>query len=444
MVYFVERKLSLLGPLLTNQMSPYVDSLSRRNTIATMSTEPDKKVLVQIAVVYNSIPSLMTIHRGSAVVIPVAPRTYSTGGAPDAAGYVLSFNAIQQVLVSRKRPCQVRVILDGGDAAPPPVDALFESTIDRDVFMAALATSTATNTNTAIPTGKPNEPASIKSEDVPSDVSLLGTNVSELDSASVVNEIKGAVHVFEAINGLIDVTTLKLRPVSEQLEMDILRQLPVVADIFLKRVQSEEDHRAFWEAVVKKFFCFTKSYLDLDFSTASANTTIAAQSTETTMAGQVNRAAAAALPLQVKAPKRDDHNRDEEYLGRVVSSEAGPPTRTVHQAMFLPQHRSSRRVKRERHDDAADEDRLMPAVARPHRSAIAQALQAPTVAPQLPSSARTPETIKALKQFWAAIGNDQSVDAIKATLTAQLPLLAHDSVMHRCVVAALAYSIAAK
>jgi hypothetical protein len=387
-----------------------------------------KSTFVQIAALYNGVASNVTLHRSSAVVVPTAPRATVAAARGDALGDVLPYQNVQQVLVSRKRPCQVRVVIEGSDAAAavPPVDILFESTGDRDLFMAALATASESAKGIAkaesITAAITSPPPAISSQ---VSTGILGASVSELDTAAVHDEIRGAVHVFEAINALIDVTTLTLRPVTEQLEMDILRQLPILAEVFIRRVKSEEDHRSFWEAVVKKFFCFTKSYLDLDFSSAGPLVASGAPST-TTMAEQVNRAGAAALPL-ARQFKADDQPYDLPDVDNVMAR----IRRTPHQELFLPTPRVS--AKRVRTETATDEGRIA-------RRESAEAVPQPVIAYQVPPSAKAPETIKLLRQFWIAAGNRLDVQGPVEGLMAQLPSLVVDSVLHRCVVAALSHS----
>lgn len=398
----------------------------------TSEVRDSKSELIPLAVSYNGIASNITLHQSSIVVVPTAPRTVvaAVGKAGDALGYVLPYNSVQQVLVSRKRPCQVRVVIETSDSTEgtPPVDILFESTPDRDRFMAALAAATSDGKSAQdnnVSHGNADATTQLLHDAIPMSSGLLGSSTSELDSVAVQNEIRGAVHVFEAINALIDVATLTLRPVSEQLEMDILRQLPILAEVFLRRVRSEEDHRNFWEAVVKKFFCFTKSYLDLDFSKVST----AAASISSTMAGQVNRAGVAALPTAHNFTA-EDQPYDVPDITATLKSKHHP---NAHQAMFIKQTQKIP-SKRPRSDDAQVE--LKPTPDKVCHD-LAEATPPPLIAFLVPPQARAPETIKLLKQFWAASTNGQDTASQAQGLSAQLLSLAKGSVLHRCVLAAL-------
>lgn len=373
-------------------------------TIRTVMS--NEKGPTTMLVAFNGTPMRLVLHRTCAALVS------STSTEPDD-GTVLSFVSIQQVLVSRKRPCQVRIVRQS-HLDIPSCDVLFASTADRDEFISALSSSTSSEV-------RPVESA----PPVPRTGTVLhhhdDTFVTELDSDKALSEIKGAVHVFEAINGLIDPQTLKLRPVSAQLEADILRQLPVLAEVFLKRVHSEEDHQAFWEAVVRKFFCFTKSYLDMELSADKSSLLEASSGSTLSMASRVNRAGSVALPLSSSFKAEPDHDALAAPNGDAAN---------VHGELFQPL-RKRRRLLHGRVEGVAQDVSL----------ARAEELERPCIALQVPEDARNPAVLKQLKAFWAAALTAQPLEATRDALQSQLASLTEGSVSQRCVSAALRYEL---
>ncbi|CCD17948.1 hypothetical protein, conserved [Trypanosoma vivax Y486] len=72
----------------------------------------------------------------------------------------------------------------------------------------------------------------------------------------------GVVMAFDAIGSLVDPVTFRLRPITEQLINDIFRQIPVLAKILERNVTDEETMQQFLEAVVRKYFCFSRTFLE--------------------------------------------------------------------------------------------------------------------------------------------------------------------------------------
>ncbi|KPI84902.1 hypothetical protein ABL78_6027 [Leptomonas seymouri] len=100
------------------------------------------------------------------------------------------------------------------------------------------------------------------------DVGMLdGTELQALMSAE---GQRGVVQAFEALEGLVDRETIELLPITEQMENDVLRQIPILAAIFRDRVVDTETKRAFWEAVVRKYFCFSRTFLEEDIQRLEA------------------------------------------------------------------------------------------------------------------------------------------------------------------------------
>lgn len=81
---------------------------------------------------------------------------------------------------------------------------------------------------------------------------------------------RGVEQAFEALEGLVDRETFELLPITEQMENDVLRQIPVLAAVFRERVVDKETKRTFWEAVVRKYFCFSRTFLEEDIQRLEA------------------------------------------------------------------------------------------------------------------------------------------------------------------------------
>lgn len=81
---------------------------------------------------------------------------------------------------------------------------------------------------------------------------------------------RGVEQAFDALEGLVDRDTFELLPITEQMENDVLRQIPVLAAIFRERVVDKETKRTFWEAVVRKYFCFSRTFLEEDIQRLEA------------------------------------------------------------------------------------------------------------------------------------------------------------------------------
>jgi hypothetical protein len=92
--------------------------------------------------------------------------------------------------------------------------------------------------------------------------------------------------------------------------------MPLLASIFSGKVHSEEERKEFWEAVVRRFFCFGRTFLDPYFSALHA----ASAAKNGDIVTVVNDAARKALPFE--SHRRDaKHDReadeDEDAFGPV-------------------------------------------------------------------------------------------------------------------------------
>lgn len=94
------------------------------------------------------------------------------------------------------------------------------------------------------------------------DVGVL--DEAELNAVLRAEGQRGVEQAFDALESLVDRETFELLPITEQMENDVLRQIPVLAAIFRDRVVDVETKRGFWEAVVRKYFCFSRTFLEED------------------------------------------------------------------------------------------------------------------------------------------------------------------------------------
>lgn len=92
----------------------------------------------------------------------------------------------------------------------------------------------------------------------------------ELQAVMSAEGQRGVEHAFEALEALVDRESFELLPITEQMENDVLRQIPVLAAIFCNRVVDKETKRSFWEAVVRKYFCFSRTFLEEDIQRLEA------------------------------------------------------------------------------------------------------------------------------------------------------------------------------
>ncbi|KAH8617585.1 BSD domain [Trypanosoma vivax] len=92
------------------------------------------------------------------------------------------------------------------------------------------------------------------------DVGIL--TESELEALMSEELQRGVVMALDAIGSLVDPVTFMLCPITEQLTNDIFREIPVLAKIFERNVTDEETMQQFWEVVVRKYFCVSRTFLE--------------------------------------------------------------------------------------------------------------------------------------------------------------------------------------
>ncbi|EAN92631.1 hypothetical protein C3747_38g305 [Trypanosoma cruzi] len=220
---------------------------------------------------------------------------------------------------------------------------------------------------------------------VASTICQTAVDLGLLDEAALDALIKeefprGVVVAFDAIGSLFDPKTFKLRPITDQLESDIFRQLPVLAKIFERRVTDEETRQRFWEAVVRKYFCFSRTFLEEEIRELEPEETAAPVPAggEEMGLSSINVMSGRALP-KVRSSVLHE-------LGPAEASQAVGPH--FHARLFCGQPITSRRVGKSRRCD----------VHPPH--AFKEVSRPPSVSWVMPKESTNRETLELLRRFW--------------------------------------------
>ncbi|KAG5490196.1 hypothetical protein JKF63_00315 [Porcisia hertigi] len=173
-----------------------------------------------------------------------------TGVAQDP--IVVSARNVTQLLRSRKDDTAAKLVADGKSFV-----LKFESLRNREEFIKSIVHIQEADQ------GPSND------EWVASSICHAAVDVGVLDEKelnAIVNAAgqRGVEQAFDALETLVDRETFQLLPITEQMENDVLRQIPVLAAIFQQRVVDKETKKKFWEAVVRKHFCFSRTFLEED------------------------------------------------------------------------------------------------------------------------------------------------------------------------------------
>ncbi|CBH17940.1 hypothetical protein, conserved [Trypanosoma brucei gambiense DAL972] len=220
---------------------------------------------------------------------------------------------------------------------------------------------------------------------------------------------RGVVTAFDAIGSLVDPVTFKLRPITEQLTNDIFRQIPVLAKIFGRHVTDEETMVRFWEAVVRKYFCFSRTFLEeeiraLDDEGCSGATEPGSNSEEDALQN-INVASERALP------KFSSHLRHNTVpVGEAPCEQRQPP-----HAHFFRGRPSS-----------ASSSRRWQCTVQPCQ-AYAGVQCPPSVSRELPKSTSR-DVLEVLKKFWG--GDTKHRKALRSKLEG-LKKVASNNVLQR-------------
>ncbi|KAH8617145.1 BSD domain [Trypanosoma vivax] len=159
-----------------------------------------------------------------------------------------AFSEITQLLRSRRDPCSAKLVV--GQKA---FLMRFVSLEQREQFIQKVQSCASESGGTEKWVASTICHAAV-------DVGIL--TESELEALMSEELQRGVVMALDAIGSLVDPVTFRLRPITEQLTNDIFRQIPVLAKIFERNVTDEETMQQFWEVVVRKYFCFSRTFLE--------------------------------------------------------------------------------------------------------------------------------------------------------------------------------------
>ncbi|RNF06029.1 hypothetical protein TraAM80_04183 [Trypanosoma rangeli] len=209
------------------------------------------------------------------------------GEARDARGRVFTRSEITQLLRSRRDAGAVKVVVGATTLLMRFVDSR-----DRERFIGQLQGMEGAGGDTE--------------QWVASTICQTAVDLGLLDEAALEALLReefprGVAVAFDAVGSLVDPKTFRLCPITDQLESDIFRQVPILAKIFVRRVTDEETRQRFWEAVVRKYFCFSRTFLEEEMRELEAADTVSSTlaSGEESLSG-INVMSGRALP-KVKA-----------------------------------------------------------------------------------------------------------------------------------------------
>ncbi|RNF24869.1 uncharacterized protein Tco025E_02482 [Trypanosoma conorhini] len=224
--------------------------------------------------------------------VEVRGRAISCVPLPGAGGEARVFtrSEVTQLLRSRRDAAAAKVVV--ADAAP--LLLRFADPRDRERFIGRLQ--------------EMEEAGGADARWVASSICEAAVDLGLLDAAALEALVReefprGVAVAFDAVGSLVDPRTFRLCPITDQLESDIFRQVPILAKIFARRVTDAATRQRFWEAVVQKYFCFSRTFLEEEVRELEA---AAADRAETSPAGGdeslagINATSGRALP-KVKA-----------------------------------------------------------------------------------------------------------------------------------------------
>ncbi|KAG5464152.1 hypothetical protein LSCM1_00332 [Leishmania martiniquensis] len=218
--------------------------------------------------------------------------------------------SVTQLLRSRKDDTAAKLVADGKSLV-----LKFESLRDREWFIESIVRAQEAERELS------------NGEWVASTICQAAVDVGVVDNEeleaimSAVGQ-RGVEQPFSALETLVDLETFQLLPITEQMENDVLRQIPVLAAILQERVVDKETKKSFWEAVVRKYFCFSRTFLEEDIQRlegAKPALTVApppklSGSAATSSLSVINASSVRALPKNAAAFMVDTSINEEDLL----------------------------------------------------------------------------------------------------------------------------------
>ncbi|KAH9598133.1 hypothetical protein LSM04_004480 [Trypanosoma melophagium] len=225
---------------------------------------------------------------------------------------------------------------------------------------------------------------------------------------------RGVVVAFDAIGSLVDPKTFKLRPITEQLENDIFRQIPILAKIFERHVTDDETRQRFWEAVVRKYFCFSRTFLEEEIRELEADTPASIGANMTTSTSSINNSNTIGVGSNMEG-----------LAGLNVLSGRALPKATALADHRLPHKSGQRPAVRRPHVRLFHGCPLTTRCVRPQLCDVSppapflSVRPTPRVSRTLPKENTNREVLELLKRFWSGDTNQKKalrskVESVKA------------------------------
>lgn len=196
---------------------------------------------------------------------------------------------VTQLLRSRKDETVAKIVTEAGNTYV----ARFHSLADREALIEALVRAQEASRGDAAmsvqsgPTTSETTEQWVSRSICQAAVDVGALSRAELEDILVGENRRGVVQAFDALEALVDRSTFRLHPLTESMENDVLRQIPILAVIFERHVMDEETKRSFWEAVVRKYFCFSRTFLEEELERVESEAA-AANPTSVTLAPDSN------------------------------------------------------------------------------------------------------------------------------------------------------------
>ncbi|KPA81291.1 hypothetical protein ABB37_03697 [Leptomonas pyrrhocoris] len=243
------------------------------------------------------------------------------------------------------------------------------------------------------------------------DVGMLDER--ELQAVVSAEGQRGVEQAFEALEGLVDRDTFELLPITEQMENDVLRQIPVLAAIFRDRVVDKETKRVFWEAVVRKYFCFARTFLEEDIQRLEAAKPAVAVAVPSDGLAAINASSLNALPKGAAAAMVDTDINEEDLLHIGEAEENGKTALSVFFGAYKKTHPAEREVCPISIDSYPFPDVAAHDVARRPRFLGRHVLH------QFPSETIEKSALETLRLFWRSGTRQRSAVLAKYTSAKQ-------------------------
>ena len=365
------------------------------------------------------------------------------------------YDNIDQILVSKKSPVNVKISLSsggGGEGGKTTMMLRFLSKEDS-----AFAVDAVSGKGLATPSSLLKGDHSAGGGGTQTHTSAALHHICEslvedgIVDRDAINEasakFRGVLHVFEAVNELVDANTLQLRPVTDQLLSDIFHQLPLLAHLFALRVRTENDKIQFVESIVKKYFCYKLTPLDIlkpgeapTGESLAPTVGITVSSTAGAITSTIgdhlkflNQASANALlgpTVKTEASQHDFTPPDDMFYEAASSAHSVQPNGSSSRLNTRPRAHVFQRAKRERSSEAA----AMPTLQNLVPVIPTQVLSIPSCVQgvgklEYASKSRLNGEVSAqLRKFW------------QAPATAPCPSLAGDEAHRGCIEQAQKYA----